>query len=113
MGVEPEGAALASIDDLTVLADQVRRIASAAITFALSNGKPAVLVVLYRQPAANVIDTVDRVKAVLPHLETSIPGAIKLDLVMDRTKTIKVSLHDVERALDIASESKGLRRNCW
>jgi multidrug efflux pump len=63
MGVEPEGAALASIDDLTVLADQVRRIASAAITFALSNGKPAVLVVLYRQPAANVIDTVDRVKA--------------------------------------------------
>src|SRR5580704_9647555 len=113
MGVEPEGAALASIDDLTVLADQVRRIASAAITFALSNGKPAVLVVLYRQPAANVIDTVDRVKAVLPHLKTSIPGGIKLDLVMDRTKTIKVSLHDVERALGIASESKGLRRNCW
>jgi multidrug efflux pump len=71
-------------------------------TFALSNGKPAVLVVLYRQPAANIIDTVDRVKAILPQLEASIPGAIKVDLVMDRTTTIKASLHDIERALVIA-----------
>jgi multidrug efflux pump len=68
----------------------------------LSNGKPAVLVVLYREPTANIIDTVDRVKAILPQLEASIPGAIKVDLVMDRTTTIRASLHDVERTLVIA-----------
>ena len=68
----------------------------------LSNGKPAVLVFLYRQPGANIIETVDRVKAVLPQLEASIPSAIKVDLTMDRTKTIKTSLHDVQRTLLIA-----------
>jgi multidrug efflux pump len=68
----------------------------------LSNGQPAVLVILYRKPAANIIDTVDRVKAILPHLEASIPGAIKVELVMDRTTTIKASLHDIERTLIIA-----------
>src|SRR6266567_6922294 len=68
----------------------------------LSNGKPAVLVFLYRQPGANIIETVDRVKAVLPQLEASIPSAINVDLTMDRTTTIKSSLHDVQRTLLIA-----------
>ncbi len=68
----------------------------------LSNGRPAVLVFLYRQPGANIIETVDRVKAVLPQLEASIPSAINVDLTMDRTTTIRSSLHDVERTLLIA-----------
>ncbi len=68
----------------------------------LSNGKPAVLVILYRQPGANIIDTVDRVKAMLPQLQASIPRAIDVKLTMDRTTTIRASLHDVERALLIA-----------
>ncbi len=68
----------------------------------LSNGKPAVLVILYRQPGANIIDTVDRVKAILPQLQASIPHAINVELTMDRTTTIRASLHDVERALSIA-----------
>ena len=68
----------------------------------LSNGKPAVLVFLYRQPGANIIETVDRVKAVLPQLEASIPSAINVEVTMDRTKTIKSSLHDVQRTLLIA-----------
>jgi multidrug efflux pump len=68
----------------------------------LLNGKPAVLVILYRQPAANIIDTVQRVKSVLPQIAGSIPKAIKLDLTMDRTATIKTSLHDAEYALVIA-----------
>jgi multidrug efflux pump len=68
----------------------------------LSNGKPAVLVILYRQPGANIIDTVDRVKAILPQLQASIPHAINVELTMDRTTTIRTSLHDVERALLIA-----------
>src|SRR5205814_2296825 len=67
----------------------------------LSNGKPAVLVVLYRQPAANVIETIARVKAALPQLKASILGAININLTMDRTKTIKASLHDVQRTLII------------
>jgi multidrug efflux pump len=68
----------------------------------LSNGKPAVLVFLYRQPGANIIETVDRVKAALPQLEASIPSAIRVDLTMDRTKSIKTALHDVQRTLLIA-----------
>ena len=68
----------------------------------LLNGKPAVLLTLYRQPAANIIDTVDRVKSILPQIAASIPAAIRLELTMDRTVTIKASLHDVERALVIA-----------
>jgi multidrug efflux pump len=68
----------------------------------LSNGKPAVLVALYRKPAANIINTVDRVKAILPQLKASIPSAIKIDLTMDRTLAIKASLHEVERTLVIA-----------
>src|SRR5215467_14728845 len=68
----------------------------------LSDGKPAVLVTLYRQPAANVIETLARVKAVLPQVKASIPGAINIHLTMDRTKTIETSLHDVQRTLIIA-----------
>ncbi|MGH7047600.1 MAG: efflux RND transporter permease subunit [Stellaceae bacterium] len=68
----------------------------------LSNGKPAVLVILYRQPGANIIATVDRIKAILPQLSASIPSAINVSLTMDRTTTIRTSLHDVERALLIA-----------
>ncbi|MGC2203715.1 MAG: efflux RND transporter permease subunit, partial [Stellaceae bacterium] len=81
---------------------QVRDSVENLRTFALSNGKPAILVILYRQPAANIINTVERVKAILPRLEASIPGAIKVDLTMDRTAPIKASLHDVERTLVIA-----------
>ena len=68
----------------------------------LANGNPAVLVFLYKQPGANIIDTVDRVKAILPQLEASIPSAINVDLTLDRTVTIRTSLHDVERTLIIA-----------
>ncbi|HEV7997518.1 MAG TPA: efflux RND transporter permease subunit [Stellaceae bacterium] len=68
----------------------------------LSNGEPAVLVILYRQPGANIIATVDRVNAILPQLQASIPSAIHVQLTMDRTTTIRTSLYDVERALLIA-----------
>jgi multidrug efflux pump len=67
-----------------------------------ANGKPSVLLILYRQPNANIIDTVDRVKALLPQLAASIPSAIDLEVVMDRTPTIRTSLRDVERSLMIS-----------
>ncbi len=68
----------------------------------LANGKPSVLVILFRQPGANIIETVDRVTAELPELRASIPAAINLDVAMDRSPTIRGSLHDVERTLLIS-----------
>jgi multidrug efflux pump len=67
-----------------------------------ANGKPSVLLVLNRAPGANIIDTVDRVKAELPLLAASIPSAIDLALVLDRTPTIRASLRDTERSLMIS-----------
>jgi multidrug efflux pump len=69
----------------------------------LMNGKPAVMVVILRQPTANIIGTVDRVRALLPQLEASLPGGIKTSVVQDRTPPIRGSLRDVERALMISA----------
>jgi multidrug efflux pump len=68
----------------------------------VSNGVPAVLLVLFRQPGANIIQTVDGVNALLPNLRASIPASVSLDVVMDRTPTIRASLHEVERSLLIS-----------
>jgi multidrug efflux pump len=68
----------------------------------MANGTPAVLLMIYRQPGANIIETVDRIRAVLPQLEASIPGSIKLSLFSDRTEVIRASLHEVERTLAIS-----------
>src|SRR5579859_3029674 len=60
------------------------------------SGKPAVLIIVFRQPGANIIDTVDRVYALMPDLSHSISPAINIDVVMDRTTTIRASVHDIE-----------------
>jgi multidrug efflux pump len=67
-----------------------------------ANGKPSVLVILYRQPNANIIDTVDRVRAMLPQLKADIPPAIDMRVAMDQTLTIRASVHDTERTLVIS-----------
>src|SRR5438477_594383 len=67
-----------------------------------SNGKPSVLIIITRQPNANIIETVDSITAMLPQLRASIPSAIKVDVVMERTTTIRASLRDVERTLVVA-----------
>jgi multidrug efflux pump len=71
-------------------------------TAGLVNGTPAVLIIINRQPGANIIETVDRVRAILPQLEASIPGSMTLSVVVDRTPVIRASLHDVERTLAIS-----------
>jgi multidrug efflux pump len=68
----------------------------------MANGRPSVLVIINRQPNANIIDTVDRVSALLPSLRASIPTAITLAPAMERTATIRGSLRDTGRALAIA-----------
>ncbi len=68
----------------------------------MSNGNPAILVILYGQPGANVIETVDNVKALLPALQAAIPPSIKLIIANDRTATIRASVHDVETTMTIS-----------
>jgi multidrug efflux pump len=68
----------------------------------LADGRPAVLAILYRQPGANIIETVERVKAALPFLRASIAGDIDLNVAVDRSTTIRASLRDIETAVIIA-----------
>jgi multidrug efflux pump len=68
----------------------------------LANGRPSVLVILYRSPGANIIDTVDRVYALLPELQAAISPAIELTAAVDRSTTIRASLKEVERTLAIS-----------
>lgn len=65
----------------------------------IANGKPAVLLVIFKEPGANVIETVDNIHHALPQLNASIPTGITMSVVMDRTTTIRTSLHDVEITL--------------
>ncbi len=66
------------------------------------NNQPAVIVPLFRQPGANIIETVDKVRALLPQLQAEIPQMIKLNVVMDQTPVIRASVREVERSLLIS-----------
>jgi multidrug efflux pump len=68
----------------------------------LSEGEPAVLVILYRQPGANIIETIDNVRAELPHLEAAMPADMNVTVAIDRSTTIRASLHDTELTLVVA-----------
>ena len=68
----------------------------------LANGSPSILVMLFRQPGANIISTIDNIKAMLPVLQASIPSNIKIAIAMDQSTTIRTTLRDVERTLLIA-----------
>ena len=63
------------------------------------NDKPAVVVNIQRQPGANIIEVVDRVKALLPQLQDAMPATVKITVLTDRTTTIRASVHDVQREL--------------
>jgi multidrug efflux pump len=68
----------------------------------MSNNKPAILVLLFRTPGANIIKTVAAVKAALPQLQAALPPSIQLDIAIDRTGQIKDSLRDVQRSMMIS-----------
>jgi len=68
----------------------------------LINGSRGIIMPVFRQPGANIIETVDRVRALLPYLQSSISPAIKLSIVMDRTTTVRASVKDIERTLLIS-----------
>ncbi len=86
------------LSEVAEVTDSVENINSAGSV----NGKPAISLVLFRQPGANIIGTVDRVRALLPQLRAAIPPSIHLDVVLDRTGTIRGSVIDVERTLVIS-----------
>ena len=91
------GAAI-RLSDIAAVQDSVENIRSAGV----ANGKPCALIIIFREPGANIIDTVDGVRAALPQLKASIPTAIDLTTVMDQTTTIRASVSDVERTLLIS-----------
>jgi HAE1 family hydrophobic/amphiphilic exporter-1 len=66
---------------------------------AWANGKRGVFLVIFKQPGANVIDTVDKIKAMLPRLVAAIPPAVKIELISDRTQTIRAAVEDVQFTL--------------
>ncbi len=70
--------------------------------YGVANGKPAILLQIYKQPGANILDAVDRVRALLPQLKASIPAAIDVQIVSDRTPTLRASVREVQRALVMA-----------
>src|SRR6201995_1388227 len=86
------------LSDIGEVTDGVENLRNAG----LANGKPAVLIILYRQPNANIISTVDLVKGLMPQLKASVSPAIDIGLAVDRSTTIRTSLRDVERTLILA-----------
>jgi len=86
------------LSDVGEVVDSVEDLRNAGI----ANGKPSVLVIINRQPNANIIETTERVRELLPLLQASIPSTINLEVVLERTSTIRASLREVERTLIIA-----------
>jgi multidrug efflux pump len=89
-----KGAAI-RLADVADVSDSTQNIRTAGYL----NGTPSITVMIFRQPGANIIDTVNRVRAELPSIEASIPQGIKTTIVLDRTTTIRASVSDVEGTL--------------
>jgi multidrug efflux pump len=92
-----QGAAV-HLSDVAAVTDSVANIRAAGYL----NGKRAVTIIIFRQPGANIIDTVDRIRAQLPFIQATIPLGIETTIVLDRTTTIRASVSDVEKTLLIS-----------
>jgi len=86
---------LTSVAEVTDSVEDIRNLG-------MSKGSPAVVIAVSRQPQANIIETVDLIRAMLPRLRANVPPATQLDIAMDRSTTIRASLRDVERSLAMA-----------
>jgi hydrophobe/amphiphile efflux-1 (HAE1) family protein len=86
------------VSDVADVVDSVEDIRNAGY----ANGLPSVLVIVFRQPGANIIDTVDRLRAQLPQLKADLPQSINFGIALDQTVTIRASVHDVEWTLVIS-----------
>jgi multidrug efflux pump len=86
------------LTDVADVSDSVQDVRNAG-TF---NGEPAILLIVFKQPGANIIETVDAVRAAIPQMQASIPQSLQLHVSMDRTPTIRASLKEVEHTLVIS-----------
>jgi|HubBroStandDraft_6_1064221.scaffolds.fasta_scaffold06439_2 multidrug efflux pump len=86
------------LGDVANVTDSVQNIRSAGYL----NNKPAIPVIVFRQPGANIIETVEKIRAEMPSIRASIPLGIQTTIVLDRTTTIRASVHDVERSLVVS-----------
>jgi multidrug efflux pump len=92
------GGAAVKLSDIANVQNSVQDLRSAGVT----NGKPGALVIVFREPGANIIETVEGVRQALPQLEASIPSGVDFTIVLDQTTTIRASVEDVERTLVIS-----------
>jgi multidrug efflux pump len=92
-----KGAAV-TLSDVATVTDSVEDLRTAGF----ANGQPSILLVIFRQPQANIVATVDRVRALMPQLKASIPASINMFVIMDRTTTIRGSVSDVQRTMAIS-----------
>ena len=92
-----KGAAI-KLSDIAEITNSTENIRAAGFV----NGEPSVILLIYRQPGANIIATVDRIREALPSLQASIPSAITTTIVLDRSLNVRASVHDVERTLLIS-----------
>src|SRR3989454_4546178 len=86
------------LKDIATVTDSVEDVRNLGLSF----GEPSVILAVFRQPGANMIETVDRITAILPELRASISPSLHLRIAMDRTTTIRASIHDVEITLMIS-----------
>jgi len=86
------------LSDVAAVTDSVEDIRTAGVL----NGKPAIQLMVFRQPGANIIETVDRVRAILPSIEAQIPRGMTITIGMDRSTTIRASVRDIERTMSIS-----------
>jgi multidrug efflux pump len=86
------------LSDIAAVTDSVEDIR----TGGSFNGRPAVSLIIFRQPGANIIDTVDRIRALLPQFQAQIPAAMKISVALDRTTTIRASVHEVQFTLALS-----------
>ena len=87
------------LSDIAEVTDSVEDVRNLGIY----NGVPSVVLILFKQPGANIVSTIDAVKALMPELRASIPAAIDMKVAMDRSTSIRASLRDVERSLCLAT----------
>ena len=93
-----QNGAAVRLSDVAKVSDSMQTVRS----LGLANGDPAALIIIFRQPGANIIDTVDGIRQALPQLNAAIDPSIKLTVTLDQTITIRASIHDVERSLMIS-----------
>ncbi|WP_342753875.1 multidrug efflux RND transporter permease subunit MdtC [Pantoea sp. MBD-2R] len=96
--VHYNGRAAVRLQDVATVTDSVQDVRNAG----MANAKPAILLLIRKLPEANIIDTVDRIRAAVPELRETIPASIQIDVAQDRSPTIRASLAEVEQSLVIS-----------